>query len=394
MRVQYDASRRRLSGTLQVIDLNSKPQYDALSYYWGPPGGRRNLIHIDGEAILISPSLYAFLRRFGANSEQTIWVDALCINQDDVEERNQQVSVMDSVYRGAAVVHVWLGKADSDTDLALTCCQLWHQSRQLEPEKRPKLTDVEMITLSLVQIAVRPYWRRVWIVQEVALARCPLLACGDLSVPYTHFVAFVKDMMKKVHRYGHAEASLSYEATDFEAPAMRNLDRVLNSIELSRQTPQPLLEVASKFASHLCTDARDKIYGVRSLALNAFVVDYKKSFADILLDTIANDWEHLLRIADGYAATSPPPENPFNIWLQHLSWAQSLIRGIDLWSKTLLTCQLPCEQFGIRPIPFMLGYYRPRIGETKAVNTREASKASTPKQSLSRMTSFYASVPI
>lgn len=200
LRVQYDAALRRLSGTLQVIDLNSKPQYDALSYYWGPPGGRRKLIHIDGEAVLISPSLYAFLRRYGTKSEQTVWVDALCINQNDVEERNQQVSIMDSIYRGAAVVHVWLGKGDSDTDLALTCCQRWHQTERLESEKPLKTADVERIASSLLQIATRPYWRRVWIVQEVALARCPLLVCGDLSVQFTHFRAFVVDIVQELYR--------------------------------------------------------------------------------------------------------------------------------------------------------------------------------------------------
>lgn len=209
LRVQYDASLRRLSGTLQIIDLNSETQYDALSYYWGPSGGRRKSIHIDGEAVLISPSLYAFLRRYGAKSGQIIWVDALCINQNDVEERNQQVSIMDSIYREAAVVHIWLGKGDSDTDLALTCCQRWHQNQRTESEKPLKTADVERIASSLLQIATRPYWRRVWIVQEVALARCPLLVCGDLSVQFTHFRAFVVDIVKELYKFDQIGASPS-----------------------------------------------------------------------------------------------------------------------------------------------------------------------------------------
>jgi len=86
------------------------PAFDALSYVWGKPG-RWRPIRVDATAFFVQPNLYDVLKTF-RNTRQCpryLWVDAICINQSDVLERNHQVPLMRLIYTQAETVRVWLG---------------------------------------------------------------------------------------------------------------------------------------------------------------------------------------------------------------------------------------------------------------------------------------------
>ena len=94
--------------------LDDKPEYNALSYYWGAPSVL-GAIRLDGEVVYIRQNLRRFLESLTARLSTTIiWLDALCINQEDVEERNWQVSLMQDIYESAQNVYAWLGEGDAD----------------------------------------------------------------------------------------------------------------------------------------------------------------------------------------------------------------------------------------------------------------------------------------
>lgn len=98
-----------LVGHLGVENLNSSPHYEAISYCWGT-GGRTSEILCHGKPLTLTKSIEDALRRMRlAISPRRLWADQICINQDDIAERSQQVSLMNAIYKGAKHVLVWLG---------------------------------------------------------------------------------------------------------------------------------------------------------------------------------------------------------------------------------------------------------------------------------------------
>jgi hypothetical protein len=107
-----------LTGTLEAVPIDSAGRYEALSYVWadpGPPNSAYDILIRDGDGnegllVLRGGSIFAALRQMRLPDQpRRIWADQCCINQDDPVERSQQVHFMNSIYRGAARVLVWLG---------------------------------------------------------------------------------------------------------------------------------------------------------------------------------------------------------------------------------------------------------------------------------------------
>ncbi|KAF2247117.1 HET-domain-containing protein [Trematosphaeria pertusa] len=98
------------------VALDEKPNFTALSYVWGDPKDRR-VILVDGFPISVTRNLYdAMMVLRPANAPITIWIDALCINQADDEEKSWQVGLMAEIYGHSSKVVAWLGPADQDSD--------------------------------------------------------------------------------------------------------------------------------------------------------------------------------------------------------------------------------------------------------------------------------------
>lgn len=99
-----------LVGHLGFENLDLNPQYEAISYCWGT-GGRSSEIICDGKPLPLTESIEGALRRMRhATTQRRLWADQVCINQDDIAERSQQVSLMNAIYKGAKHVLVWLGE--------------------------------------------------------------------------------------------------------------------------------------------------------------------------------------------------------------------------------------------------------------------------------------------
>jgi len=103
-----------------------------------------------------------------------LWIDAICINQGinqgDVEERNNQISIMGEIYRTAQEVYVWLGIGDDDTNYAI---------EHIEGQPQTHF-DSHIFSMCVEKLFGASYWTRRWVIQEFALAQELTIVCGDV----------------------------------------------------------------------------------------------------------------------------------------------------------------------------------------------------------------------
>ena len=131
--------------------------YDALSYVWGNPNETLP-IFIDGHVLDITASLHAALLRLRDHSlERIIWVDAVCINQANEEEKGHQIQSMARIYGQANRVIVWLGEVADDSDLALEAI------RVASSKKSTYCSDSERTPPAVLALLQRPWFRRIWV---------------------------------------------------------------------------------------------------------------------------------------------------------------------------------------------------------------------------------------
>jgi len=180
--------------------------YMALSYVWGTEKSTRP-ITVDGIPFAVSFNLFAALTQLRRSRRIRqgfkIWIDFLCINQSDIAERSRQVALMHRIYTSAWKVVIWLGTEGDGSDLAITALR-WMAERHRSPNsldgfyRESKKIDARPFFIkwgtyhsplrsevykALFHFLTRSYWRRMWILQEVALAHedSPVI-CGSSSL--------------------------------------------------------------------------------------------------------------------------------------------------------------------------------------------------------------------
>lgn len=195
-----------ISASLCEFELDTEssaiPAYKALSYEWGlPPKDESDLLMmlLDGCTVQIRQNLYDALTcmrqaKYGRGTNNTsglwLWVDALCINQDDPEEKGHQVGLMKRIFKGADMVLVWLGMGDNRTTRAAMKAMNMEKGIFERAVTRQTLTDDELKGIQI--LCELPYWRRVWIMQEIVLARNYVVICRTEYVTMDKFERALK----------------------------------------------------------------------------------------------------------------------------------------------------------------------------------------------------------
>lgn len=175
--------------SLQHVSLDHFPgYYEAISYAWGDPSDLTT-ISVNSRHMQITKSLHAALVRFRhTDTDRTLWVDALCINQQDAAEKSTQIPLLADIYNGAESVLVHLGPGDpDDVDIVATV----NEARALllpradQPDTQDAIDRFDWGPL--YRTLQRPWFTRKWVVQEVAFAKFVLLFCGQATIPFFTF---------------------------------------------------------------------------------------------------------------------------------------------------------------------------------------------------------------
>ncbi|KFA71269.1 hypothetical protein S40288_08652 [Stachybotrys chartarum IBT 40288] len=330
--------------SLHEVPLDSASDFEAISYAWGDISDTRQ-IFVQGKRATITVSLYTALKQFRrADGDRTLWADALCINQEDNDEKSAQVRMMAEVYRTATRVLVWLGP-DTDgmhdfipaigrareliEELGIGFDPEAHRAQGLEElsgEELQQQTFQRIRTLDfnwkpILSIFHRPWFLRKWTIQEVALAREVSVHYGGLSFPYTDLGDVMVGLMNspgRQHIVAHDQTSLKA----FHGAA--HTYWLHFSMKKKHKAVVPLSELVMATWQFGCTNPRDHVYSLMGLA-----ADYSPHDTKVLLPD--------------YGCTPAETFTRFAIWNlveKQNPWVLSLqtaapMKGLPSWAPNL-----------------------------------------------------------
>lgn len=271
---------------IQCFLLNSnrdEEYYQALSYEWGTESKDDPIIMINDYPVQIRKNLHAAMEqiRIAANGENlNLWIDALCIDQGNHDEMSQQIGLMGEIFGNANCIIAWLGVAKDNSDVAME----WMADKRLD-EKLMSSTSDDTERKAIASLCNRSYWRRVWIVQELYLAREYVVQCGSKIIPCEQFESSLASLntvkpedWKEIvnnpadeHRRGRQRGTMISSGKQYNT-LRRWLAACING-------------------GFQCSKEHDLIYGLLGVSDDCkngkIVADYKKPLRDLYLEALA-----------------------------------------------------------------------------------------------------------
>ncbi|KAK8249087.1 heterokaryon incompatibility protein-domain-containing protein [Phyllosticta capitalensis] len=314
---------------LKHIELTDKAQYSALSYVWGDAQNTKP-ITVDGQRKYVTANLETALRRLASNLSKSederldLWVDAICIDQANTDEKTLQVSMMDQIFNKATRTILWLGPSSRDCGLAVECLRWLSERRQkcfvstwsqvqFNPEAdgrsytgivQQRLEEVLAVICkddskrlkAIGAFLELPWFRRVWVLQEAALSRAALVMIGEYSLNADDFnrgfsmLCGVRDYLRIA---GTGRQSLA--VADFLTKKLGRATAIVMSRD-AVQLRQLLHLLANPDAPLEASDERDFVFGMLGLATDAKRLgihsDYSKKWGQIRHDVARAFLQH------------------------------------------------------------------------------------------------------
>ncbi|KFA68692.1 hypothetical protein S40285_02660 [Stachybotrys chlorohalonatus IBT 40285] len=314
-----------LVGRLTVEDVNAGVDYEAISYVWGSLDRCAQMV-CDGKVLPLTQSIHDALRRMRHPSEpRRLWADQLCINQDDLAERSHQVSLMNTLYKNARRILVWLG--NDEQGLAHGAMHMVHHLHDVfEDDKLHEVFRIahsdglakqnQELWVPLSSLTKLPWFHRIWIVQEIGTAAPASLFWGDVQIEWEKLSAVARVLNQSYHHLRSAFAvytpNIRYLHQRFVEPEGaydEHCNRGSFIYELHRARP-----LASK-------DPRDRVYaflghfslrtGSRFLA--GLEADYSRTVEDVYLDVAVRELKgatSLILLSACHPGQIPNPKEP------------------------------------------------------------------------------------
>jgi hypothetical protein len=287
-------------------------RYEALSYAWGDDTATRSIRAVEGTHISVNANLYSALQHLRYQDRtRTLWIDALCIDQGDFDERSHQVRLMGDVYAKADRVVIWLGEECDYSSRAFSLLEtlyanswqsnLWHVTWSKEQDARhlvkkfvarsvgelalrryfdEKLgeigwnveedTSLDIKNIDWVPIRAllqRSWFRRLWVIQEVSNARRAVVLCGSDTISWNALATSLTYLVEN-------DLTKSLDATcGMACNSVANIQHIRQ-----QHVKDPLFTVALDNTHGDCLDARDKIFALMSISEGRDIFDWEISF--------------------------------------------------------------------------------------------------------------------
>jgi hypothetical protein len=365
---------------LKEVSLHDKPLYEAISYCWGDPAMTRVIICNESQ-LQITANLEAALRHLRRpETNRILWADAICINQADSSERSQQVQIMRCIYEDAKRVLVWLGERSRSSRIALSLVGEFVEAILKALKDPGELTLRKLVAnglsvrrmkngvAPLKELLRRPWFHRIWVVQEIAVAGEVTIMCGQDETSWDCLVAvltllddigiltttnsldfeklgfplLINDARSRYQRASHQDSLTRSPLLKLSTPARSAAARSskFSLLHISSQNVfmttknEEVLNFPLWFRRMLATDPRDKLFALYGLTEKIghpakFLVDYKMSVAD----TYHQFAVHMLRGTQTLDILSTPPSESETAkglpsWVS--DWSESSNSGVAL----------------------------------------------------------------
>jgi len=305
--------------SLRTKRIDDPIGYEALSYVWGTAISPKRAL-VNGCPMRVTVNLDMGLRRLRlCDSPRTLWIDALCINQSDIQERSQQVRHMATIYGRANEVVLWLGELPAILDLLLPAdgytvwvCHVVRDYLAALAKSKQHSTEppsAQHVFQIMTHICSLPWFGRLWIIQEFALAKSdPIVVLGSQTMSWYSFYKATDTILDM--RYGIESQLEAALFSRFDAVT----DRIcaLSQIRQQRQR-QGLFSCLFKSRYAMATDPRDKVYGLLGLckprASTQITLDYNCSVQQVFAEaTVASVIE-----TSSLAYLRYPPHTPQDV---------------------------------------------------------------------------------
>lgn len=204
-------------------------------------------------------SLLSEFRQQSGAASRTLWIDSVCINQSCVEDRNRQVKLMGRIYSDASLVRIWLGTESERADQAFN---LIRYCSPVRPRSEGFIATIiirnETGTRAITQLLRRDYWNRMWVFQEIILAKDAIVHCGKLRAPWSAFKRL--DLVSSRHILW-LRAQIQYPwIAEFRKASFR-----IAHFCITPDQARHLNNVIHPTRHLQCEDPRDKLYALRGV---------------------------------------------------------------------------------------------------------------------------------
>jgi hypothetical protein len=280
--------------------------YEALSYAWGIQEYKAQIL-LNEQPFKITPTLEHALRRLRYPEQpRKIWVDAICIDQENPEEKGGQIRQMRHIFANASRVVVWLGESSADSEQGLAFAK---ELSKLDVEegglavKTPSYVPFvpaaakELLSTSNIpswsafhRLLSRTWWLRAWVVQEVVVAKDLMFLCGGISISWRELSQAIKITRGTYDNFRLLENTLSlpihseYYFISNNRHCQAAFDLILDREKGGGILDTPELGSLQWLCSNrqrLCKFPHDKIYSILGLTSTIFQrsisIDYIRS---------------------------------------------------------------------------------------------------------------------
>src|SRR5271154_1578179 len=267
--------------TLIHVCRDECSKYEALSYTWGHPSEiHDDVILLQGRDFSVTRNVFAALKylRLGSTT-RTVWIDAICIDQSNIQERNSQVQQMQFIYSNAKRTVIWLGETGENSELAVASiidiarygffdatvssaglAVLRQQDSDLPSMLKFQGEDYARLT-AIKDLLSRAWFHRMWVVQELSVSTEAVLVCGS---SYMDWNQLSDSMAVLIHCTELAESAMIWEHA-FARMATMDLCRRRSTSKL-RGSCATINGLIHDFRDFEATDPRDKVYSLLGLA--------------------------------------------------------------------------------------------------------------------------------
>ncbi|KAK8102994.1 hypothetical protein PG984_016140 [Apiospora sp. TS-2023a] len=312
--IQPDEYENPVTITIDVVEFKTAiPVYEALSYVWGTENDPLQVLvdcsNGERRSLSVTQNLHVALRNLRRpDSPRIMWIDAICINQNDDVEKGPQVGMMDKIYKRATRVVAWLGPEADESGLAMSLIgslgsqvKVDFYSGDWEPRPVSDDVDPDLVDLtkpldfyedefrSLAALLQRPWLTRLWIRQDIFLAnQQAIICCGKSQVPWSSLrnsLLLFRGKPRKIEAWGPEQSTFKSR--------IRPMGGFIYQFREIR-----IDELRNYFNLAECKDKQVRVFAVKGMLEDGssedlgVTPDYTKTYEDVYTDAVQRSAAH------------------------------------------------------------------------------------------------------